>query len=139
MTAPLLLMGCSTIQKSPVPRSDNEGGNRLTPGVVPLSGVVDALRGELASAFAELHQMKLREPENRALEGLIPSRKGSLSGEAQVVQSDSGSIMAVIPSTGYVGSLLGPERGLSSTATSIQSVSLSFSVDPPRFWECGAA
>jgi len=123
--------GCSMLQESHVPGTKNKGKDITKMDPIPISDVMTALKIQLGEAFEELDSIKKRHSKNPAVQGLNPRvGTGSFSGTTQLVQTDAGNVMAIIPFTGYTGSTLTPNFGLSSKATSVQSTTLSFSFDP---------
>ncbi|MEM7146340.1 MAG: hypothetical protein AAF591_14485 [Verrucomicrobiota bacterium] len=94
-----------------------------------------AIKVQLGEAFDHIlkDQEKLREvEEGNTLANSFTFKVGSgvFKGKTQTVKTANGSISAIIPYTGYVGSTLTPNLMLSGSATGVQNKEISFSINP---------
>jgi hypothetical protein len=126
--------GCSTFAPARIPGLDNEPYKLVEMERVPrVSEVTAAVRREIQAAYARVPQIRAKymvEKGGPAC-GLTPKQAAIVfSGKTQLVQSESANVAAVFPFTGYAGSTLTPNIGISSSATSTQETTLSFSLMP---------
>ncbi|MCA8949061.1 MAG: hypothetical protein KDE27_06150 [Planctomycetes bacterium] len=127
----LLLPACSLMHQSMVPGIENE---LLTPvdKVPPVSAVIQEIRAQLARAFRVIDsRVQAEQAAKNVAEGLTPQEgEGTFTGTTQLVETDSGNIAAVFPFSGYAGSSLTPNFGVSKAATSSQQTKIDFSFVP---------
>ena len=126
------LIGCSILQDTRIPGVVDVDSTFTEIDHVPsVSEVQEAIREQYAKALSAIPSIK-NDPENFPnADGLNPQTGvARFSGKTQLIQTDSGNILGVFPFTGYAGSTLSPNFGISSKATGIQDCTLSFSIDP---------
>ena len=128
-----LLGACASYPSSPIPGVYAPVMERVDGEPIPFERIMLLVRAQLQQAYQQVGRIKAENSGNRAALGLNPQEgSGSLSGSVQVVSTGSGNILAVIPFSGYAGSLLSPNFGLSKGVTSLQSTSLAFGIKPKR-------
>ena len=122
--------GCVTTLPSPI-NGITSGGESEAENFIPISSVISELKRQVQLAYTHVPYIKKRHRDNQAAKGLNPQTgTGTFGGSTQIVRTNSGNVLAIIPFTGYEGSTLSPNFGISSTATSIQGTTLLFSVSP---------
>lgn len=124
------VVSCSTLLQPRVPGVKNLGA---IDHVVPTSEIVLEVKRELATAFHDIQAEKIRrgisiEKDNDPF--FLYTGNANLTGLAQNIVTDTGSVSGVIPIEIYAGSVLSPRIELSRGVTSSQEQTLSFSVDP---------
>jgi hypothetical protein len=131
-----LVTGCSTAQVSKIPGIENSikhpyDEESIDVKPIPITTVLKALKIQLAEAILSLEAIRMENKDHPIIEELIlRTGNGTLSGESQLVQTDNGNILAVIPFTGFAGSTLTPNLGIDEAATSKQNIALNFSFTP---------
>ena len=123
-----LVAGCSYATKPIVLGVQNDAEATVV-SPIELSSVIYALKWQLGTALLEIKgEFKNDEYASEALWPKLGA--GTLSGTTQVVSTDNGNILAIIPVTGYAGSTATPNFSATRSATNIQTIAIQFSFDP---------
>ena len=133
----LLFSGCTNLNPSKIPGEPS--------GDVPYletSQVLTAIKIQLAEELKTIEQEHFNNVKTRprTSEGKwlpvatdqfqLKIGNGTFSGKTQVVDTGDGVVAAVIPFTGYAGSILTPSLGASGSTNSTQDMKLTFKIDP---------
>lgn len=142
LAAGLFLSGCAIHHHSRVPGIHEDAYTVVeVDDVPPVAAVLEAIQIQMARAYANLPDA-LRVEENKSSSSGKPVYKyapkggsGTFTGVTQLLETDSGNLLGILPFTGYLGSTLSPALGLSAQATSTQTTTLIFSFPswPERF------